>query len=213
MILASIILYLCAFPVMPGGSVTRPATQSSSPAASQGVPVNSGQTPKSEGSASQASGTQQAPAANKAGTAHRRKKKPPASGCDTAASSGADTKAQNPGANGSAPAPASKPCAPPKIVVRLGGTSEPSIQLAGGPNDDHTTKQRNDVNQLLGVTEQNLKKVPASQLTGAQQDTVAQIRQFMQQSRSAVTDGDWERARTLAWKAEMLSEDLIKPQE
>jgi len=40
---------------------------------------------------------------------------------------------------------------------------------------------------------------------------VTQIRQFMAQSKAAVADGDMERARTLAWKAETLSEDLVNP--
>jgi hypothetical protein len=42
---------------------------------------------------------------------------------------------------------------------------------------------------------------------------VTQIHQFMDQSKTAVKDGDLERARTLAWKAQLLSEELVKPQE
>jgi len=45
----------------------------------------------------------------------------------------------------------------------------------------------------------------------AQQDTVSQIRQFMDQSKEALAGGDMERAHTLAWKAQLLSEDLVKP--
>jgi len=105
-----------------------------------------------------------------------------------------------------------KPCAPPKIVVRHGGTSEPSIQLAGGPPSDQTAQQKNVVNQLLGSTEENLKKISERQLTADQQSTVAQIRQFMDQSKAATSDGDMERARTLAWKAQTLSQDLVNPQ-
>jgi hypothetical protein len=67
------------------------------------------------------------------------------------------------------------------------------------------------VNQLLGVTENNLKKVAGKQLNSTQQDTLSQARAFVQQSRNAIADGDLDRARTLAWKAETLSEDLIKP--
>jgi hypothetical protein len=32
----------------------------------------------------------------------------------------------------------------------------------------------------------------------------------MEQSRAAMASGDFERARTLAWKAQLLSEDLAK---
>jgi hypothetical protein len=119
----------------------------------------------------------------------------------------AATTTQSPGTGG-----ASKPCPPPKIVVRQGGTSEPSIQLAGGPSDQQTAQKKDGVNKLLGDTEDNLKKIAGTQLSSVQQETITQIRQFMQQSRSAVTEGDLERARTLAWKAETLSEDLVKPQ-
>lgn len=39
-----------------------------------------------------------------------------------------------------------------------------------------------------------------------------QIRQFMGQSKAAIDSGDLERARTLAWKAQVLSEELVKPE-
>ena len=39
-----------------------------------------------------------------------------------------------------------------------------------------------------------------------------QVRQFMDQSKAAIDAGDLERARTLAWKAEVLSEELVKPE-
>jgi hypothetical protein len=50
------------------------------------------------------------------------------------------------------------------------------------------------------------------QLSATQQDTVSQTRQFMEQSKTAMAAGDFERARTLAWKAQLLSEDLAKPE-
>jgi hypothetical protein len=65
---------------------------------------------------------------------------------------------------------------------------------------------------MLELTEGNLKKIAGLQLTTAQQETVSQIRQFVDQSKTALAGGDSERAHTLAWKAELLSEDLVKPQ-
>jgi hypothetical protein len=64
---------------------------------------------------------------------------------------------------------------------------------------------------MLAATEANLKKISEQQLNSNQQDMVTQIRQFMQQSKAAVADGDLERARTLAWKAQLLSDELVKP--
>jgi len=64
---------------------------------------------------------------------------------------------------------------------------------------------------MLVSTESNLKKLADHQLSANQQDMVGQVRQFMQQSKSAQQSGDYERARTLAWKAQLLSEELVKP--
>lgn len=63
---------------------------------------------------------------------------------------------------------------------------------------------------MLGTTDANLKKISGRQLSPSQQDMVTQIRQFMDQSKHAVAAGDLERARTLAWKAQLLSEELLK---
>jgi hypothetical protein len=124
------------------------------------------------------------------------------------------------GQTGSAPAatdPPTKsaptPCPPPKIVVRQGGTSEPSIQLAGGTSGNRTSSERDTANQMLDATRANLKKIAATPLTTSQQDMVNQIHQFMDQSKAAVDLGDLDRARTLAWKAQLLSEELVKPKE
>jgi hypothetical protein len=97
------------------------------------------------------------------------------------------------------------------VIVRQGGTSEPSIQLAGGAAGQ-TPHERDTANQMLGTTEANLKKVAGRQLTPNEQDMVNQARQFMEQSKAAVAAGDLERARTLAWKAQLLSEELVKPE-
>jgi molybdopterin converting factor small subunit len=102
-------------------------------------------------------------------------------------------------------------CPPPKIIVRQVSTSEPSIQLEGGPDTDKANHAR-DANQMLGATEANLKKIAGRQLNQDQQNVVAQVRQFMDQSKTAVAAGDVERGRTLAWKAQLLSEELVKPQ-
>jgi len=144
------------------------------------------------------------------------------SGCDaaktpapgtapSAGSSGATVPAGDASAqNAATPAPP-KNCPPTKIIVRQGGTSEPSIQLAGGTGGDGASQER-DTNQMLGTTEDNLKKAAGQQLSASQKDSVTQIQQFVAQSKRALAAGDMERARTLAWKAQLLSEDLLKPQ-
>jgi len=65
--------------------------------------------------------------------------------------------------------------------------------------------------QMLAAADANLKKIEPAQLSSSQQDMVTQIRQFMDQSKKANADGDTEQARTLAWKAKTLSEELLSP--
>ena len=65
---------------------------------------------------------------------------------------------------------------------------------------------------MLESADANLKKIAGRQLSSNQQDLVNQIRQFMGQSKTSSEAGDLERARTLAWKAKLLSEELVKPE-
>jgi hypothetical protein len=149
----------------------------------------------------------------------RRKKKAIASNCKGApAPSGQDapgSHSSSAAATGKAPTTgtASPPtnCPPSKVIVQQGGTSDPGVALAGGTTGNQASPQRDAANQLLGSTEENLKKIAGRQLSSDQQDMVNQIRQFMEQSKAAVGDGDLDRARTLAWKAQVLSEELVKP--
>ena len=104
-----------------------------------------------------------------------------------------------------------KKCPPPKVVVRQGGVSEQSIQLAGSSPRAESTQKRESTHQMLATTEENLKKAAGIQLSTDQQNSVSQIRQFVAQSESALAAADFERAQTLAWKAKVLSEDLVNP--
>ena len=97
-----------------------------------------------------------------------------------------------------------------KTIVKQGGITEQSIQLAGG-SDDGATKKRGDANRLLATTQDNLKKLSGRQLSSAEESSVSQIVQFVQQSKNAADDGDLERAYTLALKAQLLSDDLANP--
>lgn len=145
---------------------------------------------------------------------HKKRVLPP---CDSTPAAGQVTAGSKPAPADAVPSgsPASSkatsPCTPSKVVVRQGGTSEPSIQLAGG-HADQTAQQRDAANQILQSADTNLKKVSGRQLSADQQDMVNQIRQFMAQSKTAIDVGDLERAHTLAWKAQVLSEELVKPE-
>ena len=148
------------------------------------------------------------------------KKKPNAVNCDPApgtqgASSGVSEAGQSNGsATANAPAAgAATNCPPQKKIIRQGGTSEPSIQLAGGPEGQQASQQRTTASQMLEATQLNLKNIAGRQLSSTQQDMLTQIHEYVSQSKTATAAGELERARTLAWKAQMLSEELAKPAE
>jgi hypothetical protein len=102
------------------------------------------------------------------------------------------------------------PCAPPRKVVRNGGSKEPAIQLVEGTTAEQVVHQRS-TDQLTVATEENLKKIAGRQLNPSQQEMVSQIKQFMEQSKTAVAAGDLERGHNLALKAHLLSDELVKP--
>lgn len=103
--------------------------------------------------------------------------------------------------------PAADPNEPKKIVVSNGSTAEPSIQISSGQPDAQDVTS---TNSLLEATGSNLKKISGRQLSPAQQDMVKQIRSYMDQAKSASGLGDTQGAHNLAFKAHLLSEELLK---
>src|SRR5215471_16073941 len=163
MTLAPIVLFalfgnVIGVPGPPAGHSEQSTTQQA-PADSQGqapdtrgktqtTPPASNSTP-SASTPSQGSSTQP----KKPVRRRRRKKNTSAPPCDTNnAKSGSSAQTggtQNTGADAGVQGQnAAKPCPTPKTIVRHGGTSEPSIQLAG----DQPPKERENTNQLLNAT-------------------------------------------------------------
>jgi outer membrane biosynthesis protein TonB len=97
-----------------------------------------------------------------------------------------------------------------KTVVREGGASEPAAQIAPGLAPAEATRQRHNAEQLLGATDDKLKRLAGRTLDAKQQETVGQIRNYMEGARLALKEGDVRRANTLAQKAHLLSEDLVR---
>jgi hypothetical protein len=99
---------------------------------------------------------------------------------------------------------------PRKIVIREGGASEPAAQIVPGMTPAEAARQRQNAEQLLSATDEQLKQLAGRTLDARQQETVGQIRNYMDGARSALKEGDVLRANTLAVKAHLLSEDLVK---
>jgi len=100
--------------------------------------------------------------------------------------------------------------APRRVVVREGGTSEPAAQIVPSLTPAEATRQRQNAERLLGSTGDQLKLLASRSLDAERQETFDQIRNYMDGSRSALKEGDVQRANTLAEKAHLLAEDLAK---
>jgi len=104
-----------------------------------------------------------------------------------------------------------KPCPPPIVVIKNGGSDEPIVELKGDTSTEQASYERFTTEQLTAATEENLKKIAGHELSATQQEMVSQIKQFMEQSKSAVTEGDLNRGHNLAVKARLLPDELVKP--
>jgi len=99
---------------------------------------------------------------------------------------------------------------PKKTVVRKGSTLEPATQLTPGITEEQAARQRQTTRDLLSSTNAALQKLNTRLLSGDEQATVAQIREFVEQSNVADKAGDLQRAYKLAMKAHLLSDALVQ---
>ncbi len=74
------------------------------------------------------------------------------------------------------------------------------------PQDTAAAKQQ--VADSIAIAERNLVTARGRKLLPAQSDIVSKIKGFMTEAREASREGDWARARNLAKKAQILSQDL-----
>ena len=65
-----------------------------------------------------------------------------------------------------------------------------------------------EANQSLANAERNLAATAGKSLNATQSDLASKVRSFISDAREAGKSGDWERARDLAKKAQVLSEEL-----
>lgn len=99
---------------------------------------------------------------------------------------------------------------PKKVVVREGGAREPAEQIAPGVTPAEAVRQRQIAEEWLNSTDGQLKQLSERSLDPQQQETLGQIRNYMDGARGALREGDVRRASTLAEKAHLLSDDLVK---
>jgi hypothetical protein len=82
----------------------------------------------------------------------------------------------------------------------------PTISSQLTPQETGVAQQ--ETNQSISITERNLASVRGKTLNAGQADLVSKIKGFLKDAREAAQAGDWKRARSLAKKAQVLSEEL-----
>jgi hypothetical protein len=64
------------------------------------------------------------------------------------------------------------------------------------------------MNTSIGVARRNLEAASSHKLNATQSDLASKVNSFVEESKVAVKEGDWARARNLARKAQLLSDEL-----
>ncbi|HEY6249384.1 MAG TPA: hypothetical protein VI685_05455 [Candidatus Angelobacter sp.] len=99
-----------------------------------------------------------------------------------------------------------EPPTPPRVVIQEGGANAQTGQTGtGAPGDDNQATTQ----QLLDSTDSNIRNLKRT-LTANEQSMLAQIKDYVAQSKQAAKDGDLVRAHNLALKAHLLSDELAK---
>jgi hypothetical protein len=172
--------------------------------------VNStAQTPAPTEAPTEKAPVETSPAPEKKAPDSAAKAKPDAVSANAGSTSGTRKRRKRSAPSRSAPPPVPDG-GPRRIVVREGGAKEPAAQIAPGLTPVEATRQRQNADQLLVYTDGQLKLLTERTLNAREQETVLQIRNYADGARSALKEGDVRRANTLAEKARLLAEDLVK---
>jgi hypothetical protein len=98
--------------------------------------------------------------------------------------------------------------APPSANAGSNGEKLETPMITPRLSSEEAAAARQETNQSLNIAERNLESVRGRSLNAAQADLVSKIKSFIKDAREAAQVGDWTRARSLAKKAQVLSEEL-----
>jgi outer membrane murein-binding lipoprotein Lpp len=101
----------------------------------------------------------------------------------------------------------------PRVAVQpapepAGSAKSDPLSLAPQLSPQEIAAAQQEMNESLGIAQRNLVTAKNHQLNATQSDLASKVNSFVDESRAAVKDGDWARARNLARKAQLLSEEL-----
>jgi hypothetical protein len=115
--------------------------------------------------------------------------------------------------------------APPRLAMTRVSPPRPrgvSPAAGGGENNaadvplltpqlstQETANAQREANASIGIAEKNLAAIHNRKLSAAQADLASKARGFLADARDAARTLDWDSARTLAKKAQVLSQELV----
>ncbi len=114
------------------------------------------------------------------------------------------------------PLPAPKPTPPPvrRAPSTPGPEPEPpkheAPQISPQLSPDELAHAKATAEDFMRVAQQNLGSANGKKLTVNQKDMVEKIRGFLKQAQDAIAISDWSSASSLAEKARLLSDELVK---
>jgi len=82
--------------------------------------------------------------------------------------------------------------------------------LAPQLSEQETAVAQRQMNESISVAQRNLDSTKNRRLNATQTDLASKVNSFLEDSKAAAKDGDWTRARNLAKKAQVLSEELAQ---
>ena len=80
--------------------------------------------------------------------------------------------------------------------------------LAPQLSEQEIASAQQQMNDSIMVAQRNLSSAKGHRLNATQTDLASKVNLFLDESKAAVKEGDWTRARNLAKKAQVLSEEL-----
>lgn len=84
------------------------------------------------------------------------------------------------------------------------------LSLAPQLSQQEIAAAQQEMNDSLGIAQRNLVTAKNHRLNATQSDLASKVNSFVDESKAAAKDGDWARARNLARKAQLLSDELAR---
>jgi hypothetical protein len=101
----------------------------------------------------------------------------------------------------------------PRVPVQLAPEATESRQPTAPSLEPELSQQeiaaaQQQLNESIAIAQKNLNAAKGRSLNPTQADLTSKVTSFLQESKQAVHEGDWTRAKNLAKKAQVLSEEL-----